>query len=460
MDGAKPGGAWIGRAMARREDVRLLTGRGRFVDDLTPGGALVLEVLRSPHGSGRIDGLDVTGARALPGVVAVFTAADLAGLGSAAVNALLPGVAAVPLPLLAVGRVQAVGQAVAAVVATSREVARDAVDLIVLDVAEDEAGPVPLLRHVWGAPFEPRGVPVMARVDHALVAPLALEPRAALAVPEEGGLCVWLSTQTPQRGRDDLCAILGIGRGRLRVIAPDVGGAFGGKASLMPEDALVALAALRLGQAVHWCATRSDEFQAATQGRGAASSGTLWLDADGRVRGLRAELEFPLGHWMPYSALAPLRNGGRILPGPYNVAAVEVVAGASLTNGAAVNIYRGAGRPEAAMLMERLMDRGAQALGLDPLELRRRNLALAPQVLPSGDRLCSGNFAGLLDQLERESGYAGLRAAQVARRAAGEVCGLGLALYVEPCGQGWETAEIRLMGDGRLVALTGSSAQG
>jgi carbon-monoxide dehydrogenase large subunit len=243
------------------------------------------------------------------------------------------------------------------------------------------------------------------------------------------------------------------------VVAPDVGGAFGGKASLMPEDVICAFAARAVGGAVMWTATRSDEFLAATQGRGAQSSGALTLDAGGRVLAMRARMAFPLGHWMPYSALAPVRNAGRILPGPYKVAQVAVDVQADLTAGAAVNIYRGAGRPEAAMLIERLMDRGAQAAAMDPLAFRRQNV-MAPDDLPAENGVCSGDFTGLLDRLAEASGYADLRAAQAARRGRGAVCGLGIALYVEPCGQGWETAEARLMADGSVVLATGSSAQG
>ena len=461
MDGTPPAkDAWIGRAMPRREDARLLTGRGRFVDDLAPAGALWLEVVRSPYPAGRITTLDTGDAAAMPGVALVLTAGDLGLQGAASVNALMPGARLHPMEVLAGTRVRAAGQAVAAVVADSAQAARDAAEVVVLEVAEggDDRDPAVVGWSV-GAPVAAQGARVAVAVDHALVAPLPLEPRAALAVPGDV-LTVWLATQTPQRCRDDLCALLGLPRDGLRVVAPDVGGAFGGKASLMPEDVLVALAALRLGRAVRWRATRSDDFLSATQGRGAATRAEGWVDGDGRLTGLRARMDFPLGHWMPHSALAPVRNGGRILPGPYAVPQVDVAVTARLTEGPAVNIYRGAGRPEAAILMERLIDRAAQAAGIDPLEARRRNLGMAPRVLPSGDRICSGDFAGLLDRLEAEAGYHALRADQAARRAAGAVCGIGLALYVEPCGQGWESASVTLMPDGRIRAGTGSSAQG
>ena len=453
-----PPAGWIGKRMTRREDDRLLRGQGRFVDDIAPAGCLSLVFLRSANRAGAISALRIDAARDMPGVRAILTAADLDGLGTAAINGQLPGMQAAPMELLAGSRVHAVGQAVAAVVADSRAAARDAAEMILLDVAEDNIPRVGEVAAEWGAPLPEFVDAVEACIDHALVAPFAMEPRVALAEPVEGGLRVWLSTQTPQRGRDDLAIILGLPRDSIHVIAPDVGGAFGGKASLMPEDAVVALAALRLGCPVKWTAERSEDFLAATQGRGGVTSALLAVDASGRATGLRAELAFPMGHWMPYSTLSPLRNTGRILPGPYAIP-VHAKGSARMTEGAAVNIYRGAGRPEAVILIERLMDRAAQRVGLDPFEIRRRNLHAAHPA-PAPDRPCSGDFAGLLDRLEAETGYTTLRARQAERRAGGEVCGLGLALYTEPCGQGWETASLTLTETGRFAATTGSSAQG
>lgn len=457
MDSPVKPAAWIGRAMPRREDARLLQGHGRFVDDIAPDGCLFMDVLRSPFGAGAITGLDVAEAEAMPGVVAVFTAKTLVLAADCAVNDLLPDAHIAVMEPLAKDRIGAAGQPVAMIVATSRMAARDAAEAIVLDVEEDANPALGQTRAHWGTTLPAFDNPVCARVDHALVAPFAMEPRATLAVPEGSGLTVYLSTQTPQRGRDDLCAMLGLSPDAVRVVAPDVGGAFGGKASLMPEDFLTAYAALALGRPVKWSATRSDEFLAATQGRGASTQAELDVGPDGRASGLRAEMAFPLGHWMPFSALAPARNAGRILPGPYDIP-FDVSATTALTEGPAVNIYRGAGRPEAAMLMERLMDRAAARCGLDPMEIRRRNIATALEMGP--DSPCSGDYAALLDRLEAETGYSDLRHSQTARRAKGEVCGLGLALYAEPCGQGWETAALTLQADGQFLAATGSSAQG
>ncbi|MFN4159204.1 MAG: xanthine dehydrogenase family protein molybdopterin-binding subunit [Gemmobacter sp.] len=438
--------------MPRREDARLLTGLGRFVADLVPHDALHLEFLRSPYGAGRVALLDLSAAQGMPGVALVL-AGDLGLQAQAAVNPLIAGARVVPMEPFAAAGVRAAGQAVAAVVAATAAQALDAVEAVALEVEGAAVEPAPVVTARWGAggTLPDAAHRVAVRVDHALVAPMPLEPRAVLAVPEGAGLVLYLAVQTPHRARDDLAAMLGV---PVRVVAPDVGGAFGGKASLMPEDVVVAVAALRLGRAVVWQGTRGEAFLADTQGRGAGTWAEAAVDADGRVMGLRAGMAFPLGHWMAHSALAPARNGGRILPGPYTIAdcGVEVVAEA--TEGPAVNIYRGAGRPEAAMLMERVMDRAAAAVGIDPLALRRRNVAGA------GLRACSGDMAGLLELVAREASYGALRVRLGERRAAGEVCGIGIGLYVEPCGQGWEHAALEILPDGRIRAMTGASAQG
>jgi carbon-monoxide dehydrogenase large subunit len=195
---------WIGRALPRREDAALLRGQGRYVDDIAPAGCLVLEVLRSPFAAGAIVTLDVSAARLMPGVVMVLTAQDVTLAAGSAVNPLLPGGDLVGMEPLAQSRVAAAGQAVAAVVAVSAMAARDAVEAIVLDVAEDGVSAGGITKARWGVSLPPFNGAVTAQVGHARVAPFALEPRAALAVPQATGLTVYLSTQTPQRGRDDL----------------------------------------------------------------------------------------------------------------------------------------------------------------------------------------------------------------------------------------------------------------
>ena len=450
--------------MPRREDPALLRGQGRFVDDMLPEGCVFLDFLRSPVPEGTIALLDIEEARNIAGVLAVFTGADLGDLGRSAVNRLIPDAPIRPFEVLPANDVSAVGQPVAAVIATSPEIARDGVEAIVLDVHEAGLCDTPVQVAHWhgGNSGTASDHTVSAELKHSRVAPMALEPRACLAEPVGAGLRVWMSTQTPFRGRDDLARILGLDAVRVQVIAPDVGGAFGGKASIYPEDVMTAFAARALGRPVKWTASRSDEFLAATQGRGACSNGSLGFDANGRFTSLDARTCFDLGSWTPYSAYAPIRNAGRILPGPYAVPVVTVAVDAGFSATAPINIYRGAGRPEAAMLIERLVDKAAHAAGVDPLEIRRRNLrdARVPGMSVTGEWIDAGDYAGLLDMLENRADYAGKRAVQAKRRAAGEVVGLGLSLYIEPCGQGWETARIELSRQGRFIVQTGSSAQG
>ncbi|WP_198670636.1 xanthine dehydrogenase family protein molybdopterin-binding subunit [Oceanicella sp. SM1341] len=469
---ARKGGTWIGQRLLRREDPRLLTGGGRYVDDHAPEGCLHLEFVRAEEAHARILAIDTAEAAAAEGVVAVFTAADLGLAGVSAVNLLVDDVTPVPLQVLAEGEVRALGQPLAAVVARSRNAARDAAELVSVEL---EALPIPqgedrpvVMRAAWAAgevdaAFAEAAVTVSVTCRHALVAPFPMEPRAALADGRGDTLTAWFSTQTPHRAREDLARILGRPLESIRVIAPDVGGAFGGKASIYPEDVMVAWAAARLRAPVKWCATRSEDLLSATQGRGAVNRAELAVSADGILTGLRARLDYPQGAWMPYSAVVPARNAGRILPGPYLLETVDIAARGLQDHRAAVGIYRGAGRPEAAMLMERLMDEAARALALDPLELRRRNIIPTdrfPHRSATGETLDSADLPGLLDTLERETGYAELKAGVAARRAAGEAVGLGLSLYVEPCGQGWESATLALMPDGSFTATTGSSAQG
>lgn len=478
-------GSYIGRSLRRVEDARLVAGAGRFVDDHQPEGCLHVAFLRSPHARATIAALDVTAARAAPGVALVATGEDVAALAAPAVNPIVAGMQVPPCPILARGEVCAVGEAIAAVVADSPEAARDAAELIALELqpcdavteaaAAMQAPPVvaglahnTLFTQRWIAGDVDAGFAAAAarvHVAHAQprLAAVSLEPRAILADGSGGTLQVLLSTQTPHRARAELARILEIDEEAVRVVARDVGGAFGAKASLYPEDVFVAWAAWRLGRPVKWIATRGEDMLAATHGRGAALEGTLALGPDGRILALRASVAAPLGRWLTYSAAVPAWNAGRILPGPYRAPAVDIAVAGAATNTAAVGIYRGAGRPEAALLMERLMDEAARALAIDPVVLRRRNVipsAALPARTPTGQVIDSGDFAALLDDACEEIGYAALRQRQVQRRTQGELVGVGAALYVEPCGSGWESARVRVARDGTVAVATGAAAQG
>jgi carbon-monoxide dehydrogenase large subunit len=478
---------WIGRPLRRVEDRPLVVGEGRFVDDLAPPGCLHAVFARSPVARARIAAVRTDAARGTPGVVAVVTGDDLGALESLSVNRVFAETRVPPHPLLARAAVNSVGEPVAMVVAETLAAARDAAERVEVDYESLDpvvrtaaaAGADTLFaelpdneafRHQWRvgdveAAFGAATQVVSVRIEQPRVAAVPLEPRATLASWDAGAgeLTVWTSTQTPHRARTDLARILGLDAARVRAIAPDVGGAFGAKASLYAEDAVVAWASLRLGRPVKWAALRSEDLVSATHGRGAAMEAELAVAGDGALLGLRARLVFPLGRWLPYSAVVPAWNAARILPGPYRIDAVDITARGVVTNAAAVGIYRGAGRPEAAMLMERLLDEAAHALGLDPLELRRRNVIPAdrfPYRTPTGQVLDSGDYGRALERALELADYAGLRAEQARRRASGELVGIGAALYVEPCGQGWESARVAVRRDGTVAAQSGSSAQG
>jgi len=459
----------------RREDPDLLTGQACFVHDVVLDGMAHVAFARSSVAHGRLRGLDTDAARRCPGVVAVFTAQDVGERFIPAINPLLPLRREHRMPLLAMQTVDYAGQPLAIVVAQTRAQARAAAEAVQADIealppcvdfATDEA--LTEVQHSWDAP-DASDAPPAVRVQACMTSPrvlaMAMEPRA-MAVQVDAAqatMTVWAASQSPSRVRTDVAAAVGLDVAQVRVITPQVGGAFGSKASVCAEDLLVPWAAWRLQRSLRWAATRSEEFAAGMQGRGSVLQGTLECDASGRWLGLQAELDFTLGAWLPFSAVVPLRNAARILPGPYHVQRLRVSGQAGLSHAAPINIYRGAGRPEAALLMETLVEMAARQLGIDPVELRRRNLVRAdemPYRTPTGETFDAGDYVGLLDQACERFGYTHERAWQAQRRAQGECVGIGVALYVEPCGQGWESARVTLHTDGRVEVASGSPAQG
>jgi carbon-monoxide dehydrogenase large subunit len=375
--------------------------------------------------------------------------------------------------VLAKDDVRYVGEPLAAVIAESLEAARDGAERMTVELAPEPAAYEPrggeeAFRHEWrsgelGPAFAAADEVVRLAIEQPRVAPAPLEPRSTLAAWRAGRreLTVWLSSQAPHRARDHLAELLRLDAKQVRVVVGDVGGAFGGKASLHPEDVVVAWAARETGRPVKWVAARSEDLLSASQGRGALLEGELAVKRDGTLLGLRARLLFPLGAWMPFSAVVPAWNAGRILPGPYRIAAVHTVARGVITDAASIGIYRGAGRPEAAMLMERLVDEAARVIGMDATELRRRNLVDEfPCALPGGDTLDSGDYLGLLDKALELSAYRALCEERSRRRARGEAYGIGVGFYVEPCGRGGESARVRVEADGRVLVASGTTPQG
>lgn len=473
----------------RREDPALLTGRGQYTGDVAAEGALHAVFVRSPLAHGRLRSIATEAAAESDGVVAVLTAETLLAPSDAGrvvhmppPNPLLPVASVVPIEPLARGEVVYVGQPVALVLARSLAQAQQAAACVQMDIEPlvpvldfDGASPVTEVAYHFDA-SETR-VAVACEVHSALQVPrvlaLSMEPRGMLAHwhgdadadadAEQARLTVHLGTQSPSRAQADIAAALGWSEARVRVITGNVGGAFGAKSSLCPEDLAIPLAACRLGASVRWISSRSDEFTSGMHGRGARLAGRLSVTAQGNFAALQADLHFTLGAWLPFSAVVPLRNTARILPGPYRVARLDVQGRAGLAHTAPVTIYRGAGRPEAALLMETLVEQAARALGIDPVELRRRNLVEAadmPYTTPTGEVFDSGDYRGALELACERFGYEEQRVLQRQRRADGEVVGIGLALYVEPCGVGWESARVDWHEDGRVTVATGSPAQG
>ena len=480
---------WIGKPLRRREDAPLLTGRGRFVDDFQPAGLLHLALVRSPHAHARVVRVDVTRARRAPDIVAVFTADALDVTEPLPVNRMFRDMIVKAAPLLAAGRVHAQGTPVAAVVAESPAAASDAAALVSVEYAPepgvalahlalanaapkiwDDAPGNRSLGQTWRA-GDPEGAfsggarVVELTVEQNLVAGVPMEPRCALAAWDEVGeaLTVWTSTQAPFRVRSEIARMLGLDEGRVRVIAPDVGGGFGVKGGPYREEPLVAWLARRLKRPVKWIATRQEDMLTTQHSRGARALGRLALDADGRVRGLSARIQTPLGAYLSFSAATNPRNHARCLPGAYTVRDVDIQVTGAFTTTPPVGAYRGAGRPEAAFLIERLMDEGARALGIDPADIRRRNAVPAaafPYTTATGQVYDSGDYVAVLDRALAAADYAGLRRAAAARRQRGELAGVGISLYVEPAALGWESGVVRMERTGAVTAITGSSPHG
>ncbi len=482
-------GRLLGAPVKRVEDPRFVTGAARYVADIRLPGMLYVAFLRSPHASARIRRLDPSPARALPGVVAVLTGEDIAGLGDMPVNRVVEGMRVPPHPLLARDRVRAVGEPVAAVVAESAAVARDALDLIevesepgpaVVDPEEalkPEAPPVhpefgTNVAYTFGreggdveGAFARADRVVRLRIAHSRIAAVAMEPRGALAVPDPatGELTVWISTQSVYNVRNALSAVLGEPDHRIRVIAPDVGGGFGSKGCAYREEVLTAYLARRLGRPVRVAAARNEDLLSTMQAREEVDYVEAAVSRDGRVLGLKVESIYNLGAFLQLSTPMPPLRTPVYCVGAYDIRNVRTRVTAVFTNTVPTGPYRGAGRPEAAFVAERLMDEVARELGLDPAEVRRRNF-IRPDQFPyrtaTGVVYDSGDYGRALDRALELVDYAGLRAEQARARARGELMGIGLATYIELSAQGWESGAVRVEPSGRVTVLTGSVPHG
>ena len=496
----------VGRPVRRVEDARLLVGLGRYVADLPDAHALHLALLRSDQPHARILAVDAANARNMPGVRGVYLWQDLAPLAAPAVAmSRMKGFQGTPIPALANGVVHHVGEPVVAVLADSRYLAEDARDAIAVHYELLPFEPNPVLAARDDAPLLHEGLrdnvlvertfvrgevdEVFHRAPHTVSgsfrfhrrASVAMEPRCYFAEVDAGRDAITLhtSSQIPGIVRDALCGLLGLPGSRLTVIAPDVGGGFGGKASLYQEEVLVCALARLTGRAIKWVADRQEDMLSTSQGFDERIEAELAFDSDGSLLGLRAEVVGDVGAYSIYpwgAGIEPVQVIS-FLPGPYRMPVYRGHVRAVTTPKAPTGPYRGVGRPASTFAMERLMDMAALKLGIDPVEMRRRNLVREeefPYKTPVGivwDR--SAFQAGLEAAVERFD-YAAARADQAAARAEGRWVGIGVASYAElsgigsriaaspgmPINTGTDTCVIQLDSTGAITAAFGCASYG
>jgi len=482
-------GSLLGTVVRRVEDPDLLVGRSTFVDNDQSPDLLHAVFVRSPFAHARLLSVETAAALAAPGVRAVLTSADLAG------RMLAPFAIAnesLNRPPLAVDRVRYVGEPVALVVAWSRAEAVDAAELVeadydplpaVADMEEALAEDAPLQFEELGSniaasrkdddqsePWPAGAHVVRVRIENQRIATAPMEGHAIVVRPAtdddgEHDLTIWLTTQQPHQARDQLADFAGLPRDRVRLVAPHVGGAFGGKAGAIAEHAAIVAAAQRLGCPVKWAETRS-EAMLSMQGRGQVQYAELGLDDEGHILGMRLRIVGDCGAYGGFSGAFPLGGTYLMSQGVYEIPRITYAGIAALTNTAPVGAFRGAGRPEAAALLERLMDLAADELGLAPEEIRRRNLIpkdAFPYDTLTGAHYDIADFDLPLREALRIADIDALRAEQQRRRDAGEVrqLGIGLSTYVEITGfGGTELGTVTVHPDGSATVSAGTSAHG
>ena len=500
----------FGSSIKRREDPALITGKGKFTDDLELPGMTHAVVVRSPYAHARVNGVDTSRALAHPGVVAVFTGRDIADSASPGVVPtcwLHEGIKTPDHPLLAVDTVRHVGDGVAVVVAEDRATAVDAAELVDVDYEPLEAVVDPKAAAEPGAPqifeeapnniafewelgdaeavrtaFESAVHTAVLEARNNRILPLAIEPRAALASwnEERGHLTIWMTTQNPHVHRLLMTlASIGLPEHKIRVVAPEVGGGFGSKIHHYPDEAIAGWCAMKTGRPVKWTSTRSEGSLTDAHGRDHVSRAEMALDADGKILGFRVHTYAAMGAYLStFAPAVPTYLYGTLLSGQYDMPAIHVKTVATFTTTAPVDAVRGAGRPEATFLVERTMDIAARVTGLDPVEIRRRNF-IAADAFPYQTQVAlaydSGNYVPAMDRALEMSGYDGLRAEQASRRAnGGKLLGIGVASYIEACGLApsqvvgslgaqaglWESAKVRVHPTGSITVYTGSSSHG
>ncbi|HWO73437.1 MAG TPA: xanthine dehydrogenase family protein molybdopterin-binding subunit, partial [Dehalococcoidia bacterium] len=485
---------FVGEPVRRREDPRLITGKATYVDDVKLPGMLHMAIVRSTHAHARLVNVDVSRARAAPGVVLVLTGADVKAASDMMPTAHQPGMNSATRYALADGTVRFVGEGIAAVIATDRYKAADAADLVeveyedlpvVTDARRALEPGSPVIHSEFGtnlcvnipmgdkeaadAAFRDADVTVRQWMVNSRLIPNPMEPRAALASfdPGDETLTVWSSTQAPHGLRGTLSSLVRVPEHKVRVIAPEVGGGFGAKIAAYPEEVLVSLASMRLGRPVKWVESRSENFLATTHGRDIQAEVELAARRDGRIIGERLRIVADIGAYNQQAGASIPTLTLLMLSGVYKMGAFYAELNEVYTNKTPVDAYRGAGRPEATYFIERAIDMLARKLDMDPAEVRRRNFippSEFPFATPTGLHYDSGNYEPTLDKALEVSGYQELRRRQQELRQQGRYLGIGLSAYVELCGVGpsfivagggWESSTLRLERTGKATVLTG-----
>lgn len=488
----------LGARIKRREDPRLISGTAVYVDDLNFIGLLHAAIVRSPHAHARVTAIRTDVARRAPGVVAVWTGENVKNrCGPLPIGPRIKDMKAPKrYPLVIDGVVRHVGDPVAVVVAGSPETARDAADLVEVDydplpsvqgpeaamesgalIIHPDLGTNICFRLTYGGggvdeAFANASVTVKTRIVQQRLIPAAMETRGVVAQHKGGELTVWTSTQVPHVVKTTLADIVRLPEHEIRVIAPEVGGGFGSKLDVYAEEGLVAALALALQRPVKWVETRRENFVATIHGRGQINEVEVAAARDGTMTGLRVRVIADLGAYCQLFTPGVPTNTGLMACGCYRVPAVHAEVIGVFTNRTPTDAYRGAGRPEAAFLIERAVDLLAAELKMDPAEVRRKNFIPAsafPYKTPTGAVYDSGNYEQALDKALALADYQALRAEQAALRREGRYLGIGLASYVEITGLAaaaglpggnWESATVRVEPTGKVTVFTGTSPHG
>ena len=492
----------IGSRIKRREDPRLITGQATYVDDIRMPGMLFMSVLRSMYAHAKLGAIDASKAKEAPGVVGVYTAADFPGLEVPCPVAGAPGLKTPRQPLLAEGKVRFMGEPVAVVVATSRYAARDAADLIevdydpleaVVDVEKAAQSGSALLYEEFGdnlcytqpvanpkvdEAFKTADKVVKIRIEQQRLIPMAMEPRVVLSHWEPGpkSLTMWSSTQIPHLLRSQVAMQLKLPEIKVRVIAPEVGGGFGAKLNVYREELIASAISMKLGKPVKWTQARREDLASTTHGRGQVEYVEVACKKDGEMTALRAKIYTDLGAYLQFFTAGIAGFTTLLMHGCYKIPAMAWESIGVFTNKMATDAYRGAGRPEAAFMAERLADEVAAELGLDPVEVRRKNFIpkeAFPYPTPGGLMFDSGDYEKSLAKALEIVGYDKLRKEQAELRKQGKYIGIGVSTYLEICGLGpsvllppalksggWESSTVRFDPGGSVTVFTGASPHG